>query len=159
MDISPKIQPGSSGHTAQQPLTPGSSGHAAQHPLSLETSGSSSGQSGSSRQHQEDFGGTAEEGLSGSGSSSQRQKEFGETAEEGLTSPGRADDLFDMESCLNKGQRIQVEWDGKTRGFIDGFGLCSPTRWMPSARGVRRPEVSRKLAADTFSLLASTVQK
>jgi hypothetical protein len=42
---------------------------------------------------------------------------------------------FDMRACLNAGAPIQVEWDGATRGFIDGFGLCSPTRWKPRQRG------------------------
>lgn len=38
-------------------------------------------------------------------------------------------DGFDMKSCMNGGRPIMVEWDNKEREFIDGFGLCSPTRW------------------------------
>ena len=35
---------------------------------------------------------------------------------------------FDMAACKNHGQPISVEWDSKSRFFIDGFGLCSRTR-------------------------------
>lgn len=48
----------------------------------------------------------------------------------------RADDSeeqFDVMACYNSGMPIQVEWDQTTRGFVDGFGLCSPTRWRPPA--------------------------
>ena len=38
---------------------------------------------------------------------------------------------FDMAACKNHGHPISVEWDAKTRFFIDGFGLGSPTRWQP----------------------------
>ena len=41
---------------------------------------------------------------------------------------------FDMAACKNFGSPITVEWDGKTRPFIDGLGLCSPTRWPPDCR-------------------------
>ena len=64
---------------------------------------------------------------------------------------------FDVQACMNRGHPIMVEWDGRDRAFIDGFGLCSPTRWHPMARGVRRTERMRKLAADTFSILLDTV--
>ena len=33
---------------------------------------------------------------------------------------------FDMEACMNRGRPICVEWDGRTREFVDEFGLCSP---------------------------------
>lgn len=66
---------------------------------------------------------------------------------------------FDMESCLNKGRPISVEWDGRRREFVDGFGLCSPTRWAPLARGVRRSDTMKKLASETFVLLRETVAR
>ena len=33
-------------------------------------------------------------------------------------------DSFDMQACLNRGHPMVVEWDGRERDFIDGFGLC-----------------------------------
>ena len=66
---------------------------------------------------------------------------------------------FDMEACLNRGRPISVEWDGRTREFVDGFGLCSPTRWPPLARGTRRSDKMKKLAFDTFGLLRETVAR
>ena len=69
------------------------------------------------------------------------------------------DDTFDVRACMNRGHPIVVEWDGRERDFIDGFGLCSPTRWHPSARGTRRSTRMRKLATDTFALLMETVNR
>ena len=66
---------------------------------------------------------------------------------------------FDMVSCLNSGHPIRVEWDTFERDFIDGFGLWSPTRWPPAARGVRRSVAMKRLAFETFSLLADTVRQ
>eukprot|EP00435_Cladocopium_sp_Y103_P025990 s72_g6.t1 len=66
---------------------------------------------------------------------------------------------FNMASCLNSGRPISVEWDGVRRGFIDGFGLCSPCRWKPSQRGTERPHEMVKLANDTFEILAECVRQ
>ena len=66
---------------------------------------------------------------------------------------------FDVKACLNAGQPIQVEWDNNSRGFVDGFGLCSPTRWRPSQRGAHRSSDMLKLADDTYKLLESCVRK
>ncbi|CAK8989873.1 unnamed protein product, partial [Durusdinium trenchii] len=68
-------------------------------------------------------------------------------------------EAFDMVSCLNSGHPIRVEWDTFERDFIDGFGLWSPTRWPPAARGVRRSVAMKRLAFETFSLLADTVRQ
>ena len=65
---------------------------------------------------------------------------------------------FDHSLCFNGGKPIQVEWDGKTHEFVDGFGLCSPTRWRPAQRGERRAENMRLLAESTFALLRKAVQ-
>ena len=43
---------------------------------------------------------------------------------------------FDVARCGNHGPPIKVEWDGKSHDLIDGFGLCSPTRWHPRSRGI-----------------------
>ena len=52
---------------------------------------------------------------------------------------------------------INVEWDGKERDFIDGFGLCSPTRWHPWNRGRNRPGHAVSLAVKTFTILEKAV--
>eukprot|EP00435_Cladocopium_sp_Y103_P004894 s4940_g1.t1 len=66
-------------------------------------------------------------------------------------------DEFAVEKCGNYGKPIKVEWDGKTHDFIDGFGLCSPTRWSPGARGHDRTQPMKDLAAATFQLLLDGV--
>ena len=53
---------------------------------------------------------------------------------------------------------IAVEWDQAHRGFIDGFGLCSPCRWKPAHRGTNRSEDMVQLAQDTFQILEETVR-
>ena len=67
------------------------------------------------------------------------------------------DDEFDPQLCYNAGAPIQVEWDHKSHGFIDGFGLCSPTRWKPFQRGVRRSDKMNQLAEATFNILSDCV--
>ncbi|CAE7353254.1 unnamed protein product, partial [Symbiodinium sp. CCMP2456] len=44
---------------------------------------------------------------------------------------------FKPEACGNRGQPIQVEWEGQCADITDGFGLCSPSRWRPMDRGHR----------------------
>ena len=44
-----------------------------------------------------------------------------------------------QEDCHNAGPPLSLEWDGKVEPVNDGFGLCSPTRWPPAARGARLP--------------------
>ena len=64
---------------------------------------------------------------------------------------------FDMAACKNHGQPISVEWDAKSRFFIDGFGLCSPTRWQPWDRGVDRSSEAKSLLASIYSMLLREV--
>ena len=71
---------------------------------------------------------------------------------------GGQKDQFDMERCGNHGAPIQVEWDGKTHGLVDGFGMCSPTRWPPKSRGHKRPQVMQNLATRTFQCLEAAVK-
>eukprot|EP00435_Cladocopium_sp_Y103_P032400 s670_g8.t1 len=66
---------------------------------------------------------------------------------------------FDLHACLNRGHPMKVEWDGRSKDFTDGFGLCSPTRWYPTARGLRRSDEMKKLALDTYNLLMATVRE
>ena len=72
---------------------------------------------------------------------------------------GSAGLQFDMDACFNTGRPIQVEWDRTQRGFVDGFGLCSPCRWKPHQRGTRRTHDMIRLADDTFNLLVEGVKE
>ncbi len=66
---------------------------------------------------------------------------------------------FDMAACKNHGSPVSVEWDSKSRFFIDGFGLCSPTRWQwqPWDRGVNHSSEAKDLLASIYSLLLRAV--
>ena len=74
-----------------------------------------------------------------------------------LATDGETEEQFDMASCMNLGKPIIVEWDGKKRPFVDGLGLCSPTRWPPSCRGFHRPTEMKEFAEETFNLLKEAV--
>ena len=67
------------------------------------------------------------------------------------------EEQFNLEACMNFGKPIMVEWDGKRRPFVDGLGLCSPTRWHPSCRAFHRPTDMINFAEETFKLLEETV--
>ena len=64
---------------------------------------------------------------------------------------------FDLAACKNHGQPISVECDSKPQFFIDGFGLCSPTRWQPWDRGVNRSPESKAVLTSIYSLLLQVV--
>ena len=64
---------------------------------------------------------------------------------------------FDLAACGNGDHPIRVEWDGKERDFVDGFGLCSHMRWHPWNRGSKRPGHSVSLAVKTFNILEKAV--
>eukprot|EP00435_Cladocopium_sp_Y103_P074174 s127_g47.t1 len=82
------------------------------------------------------------------------------SGESTLVETGEGDDeKFDMQACCNTGSPIQVEWGQSTRSFVDGFGLCSPTRWKPHQRGERRTPDMIGLADSTFKILADCVTK
>ena len=51
---------------------------------------------------------------------------------------------------MNFGRPISVEWHRTQKDFADG--LCIPSRWRPKRRGVRRSDVMRQLADDTFEV-------
>ena len=54
---------------------------------------------------------------------------------------------------------ITVEWDGETRHFIDGFGMCSPNRWRPELRGARLPQQAISLLEGFHSDLRTFVEQ
>ena len=56
----------------------------------------------------------------------------------------------------NWGPPLEVKWGGKTGQFHDGAGLCSPGRWLPSAR----PAVTQGTTAEAIvRLLRLTVRE
>ena len=68
-------------------------------------------------------------------------------------------DVFNLGKCCNFGRPISVEWDGRTHEFIDGFGLCSPSRWHPADRGRYRGDRMKQLAQATFEFLKQGVME
>ena len=54
---------------------------------------------------------------------------------------------------------ITVEWDGESRHFIDGFGMCSPNRWRPELRGARLPQQAVSLLEGFHSDLRTFVEQ
>ena len=68
-----------------------------------------------------------------------------------------SDDGFDMGKCKNFGAPMMVEWAGVHRPFVDGFGLCAPTRWPPASRGLYRADNMKRLAEATYNILLDTV--
>ena len=74
-----------------------------------------------------------------------------------MVAEGETEEQFDLASCMNFGKPIVVEWDGKRRPFVDGLGLCSPTRWPPSCRAYHRPTEMNDFAEETYKLLEETV--
>ena len=70
---------------------------------------------------------------------------------------GVDDDSFDVSRCKNFGPPMMVEWAGVHRPFVDGFGLCSPTRWPPASRGLDRGDSMKRLADATYNILLEAV--
>eukprot|EP00435_Cladocopium_sp_Y103_P010529 s2776_g2.t1 len=66
--------------------------------------------------------------------SSDEEKEGGSVKGENDRAPG-----FDVGACGNFGKPVEVECDGKTRDFIDGFGFCSLKQSPFSAALLRDP--------------------
>ena len=66
-----------------------------------------------------------------------------ESAEPEVPSEGEAagaDDGFRPELCGNFGAPLTLTWDGRDSLMTDGYGLCSPTRWLPASRGTTLPQ-------------------
>ena len=60
---------------------------------------------------------------------------------------------FKPEACGNRGQPIQVEWEGQCADITDGFGLCSPARWRPMDRGHRLGPEATALAQSMYRMV------
>ena len=80
----------------------------------------------------------------------------------GFPIKGKAADVdhaipFRPELCGNYGIPVKVSWAGSEGPLTDGFGLCSPSRWTPSARGARLGETARRFASAMHTLVKSFV--
>ena len=64
---------------------------------------------------------------------------------------------FRPERCGNYGSPVKVSWAGSEGPLTDGFGLCSPSRWTPSARGAQLGEKARRFASAMHTLVKSFV--
>ncbi|CAE6939115.1 unnamed protein product [Symbiodinium sp. CCMP2592] len=64
---------------------------------------------------------------------------------------------FKHQECHNIGLPLNLEWDGKTQPITDGFGLCSPTRWPPEARGGLLPKQALEFATAMHQVLRDFV--
>ena len=58
---------------------------------------------------------------------------------------------------LHRGQKVNLEWAGKSRELVDGFGLCSPTLWEPSSRGAHLSSEAKRLSENIFEVLSTFV--
>ena len=78
-----------------------------------------------------------------------------------LPGPDRAAGKEEMDArqpSFNRGHALAAEWDGRSEPFADGFGICSPTRWRPSARGWSLPSDACKLAKDLQGTLLAALR-
>ena len=64
---------------------------------------------------------------------------------------------FDPDACFDEGQPLKLEWDGTYENIVDGFGLCSPTRWVPEARGKRLSDRALKFSRAMHQVLKDFV--
>ena len=91
----------------------------------------------------------------GSGDSSALEDNEGALDEEG----SERVEKFRSEDCGNSGPPLSLEWDGQLEPVSDGFGLCSPTRWPPEARGTRLSERAKGFSQAMFNVLESFVEQ
>ena len=91
----------------------------------------------------------------GSGDSSALEDTEGTLDEEGSERVAK----FRSEDCGNSGPPLSLEWDGQLEPVSDGFGLCSPTRWPPEARGTRLSERAKGFSRAMFNVLKSFVEQ
>ena len=59
----------------------------------------------------------------------------------------------------HRGQKVSLEWAGKTRELVDGFGLCSPTLWEQTCRGAHLGAEARELCTTIFEMLSSFTEQ
>lgn len=75
----------------------------------------------------------------------------GKTAEQNTSS--------DVGTRLHRGQKVTLEWAGRARELVDGFGLCSPTLWEPTCRGAHMGPEAKGMCIKIFEMLSMFVEK
>ena len=60
---------------------------------------------------------------------------------------------------LHRGQQMSLEWSGKARQLVDGFGLCSPTLWEPSQRGAHLDAKAQDLCRQVHDLAENFIRE
>ena len=50
-----------------------------------------------------------------------------------------------------------LEWDGQEAPMTDGYGLCSPTRWLPASRGATLAQQAKDMAQRLHELVRNFV--
>ena len=68
------------------------------------------------------------------------------------------DDSFKPERCGNFGGPLLLEWDGQVAPMTDGYGLCSPTRWLPASRGATLSHQAKDMSRRLHELVQSRSQ-
>ncbi|CAE7332120.1 unnamed protein product, partial [Symbiodinium microadriaticum] len=69
------------------------------------------------------------------------------------------DDSFKPERRGNFGGPLLLEWDGQVAPMTDGYGLCSPTRWLPASRGATLSHQAKDMSRRLHELVRAFVVK
>jgi len=60
-------------------------------------------------------------------------------------------------SDLHRGQPMEMEWAGRRKPLVDGFGLCSPTLWDPADRGAHIQPEGQEFCKTIFGMVSKFV--
>ena len=58
---------------------------------------------------------------------------------------------MDVERCVRWGPLVIAEWDSTSAELVDGFGLCSPSKWAPECCGYFMERGASELCASVRS--------
>ena len=60
-------------------------------------------------------------------------------------------------SELHRGQPMEMDWAGRRKPLVDGFGLCSPTLWNPADRGAHICAGGQDFCKSIFGMVSKFV--
>ena len=60
-------------------------------------------------------------------------------------------------SELHRGQPMEMDWAGRRKPLVDGFGLCSPTLWNPADRGAHICAGGQEFCKSIFGMVSKFV--
>jgi hypothetical protein len=60
-------------------------------------------------------------------------------------------------SDLHRGQPMEMDWAGRRKPLVDGFGLCSPTLWDPADRGAHICPEGQEFCKTIFGMVSKFV--